>query len=750
MACTCVSTPTKICTEITAGGQTLCNCVESKPPSSCAGEIVQLNDGTWICRTIQTATTLECSTVSCDEADGFVYNPITNKCEKTVTSPPCAGGYVFNPITEECEPPGVVPTPMCPPDSIYNFITNTCTTFPLSPAIPTTIDSCKADIIILNSVCPGPNIPQRRKAFIDKFIDNIALGLDNASGDYRLQILTCTHTTPNITFKLISGSTGFNITTGVRVNKASEYFKYGSFDSSASCNQPNTIYKGLTDAARVLYTSESIVNGNVVPARTGVRKIIILVADGPDTVFQALSIPTPSFNGCVANNTNNYPVPPATGNYPSSIVCYKEMRTAVNQAKCLINANSTLEIFVASDGLSYTDISFFGGPTKIQQYFNDVKSAGIVYNINNTNAATLADQLYADMISLPATPTKPAICSSRTLYSCTEGCVLVNTNQCKCEVSTPPLITCDPSCNIVANEDNADCVCSISSVPNQCGDCEIVDELCSCLIQKNPTIATIRTPISLDDPNFFEKIEWTISYDPKNKMWLSFHDWHPSFMIPSYSHFLTIKDNSFWKHNERFDSFTNYYNIDDADPTKDYGWEVEYNIVTPNQVTTLRSIEYYMEAYKYYNDGKDMFHILDENFNRAIIYNSEQVSPLLSLNIKDKNNPLQPLQYPIVGPVNTQILASKEENKYRFNNFYDITKDRHEFPSANPIVPMFITAPDGYHKSINPAYVNVFKPATEHKKFRHFGNKIILRKTQSGDKKMLLKLVNSKMLNSPR
>ena len=63
---------------------------------------------------------------------------------------------------------------------------------------------------------------------------------------------------------------------------------------------------------------------------------------------------------------------------------------------------------------------------------------------------------------------------------------------------------------------------------------------------------------------------------------------------------------------------------------------------------------------------------------------------------------------------------------------------------------MFITAADGYHKSINPDYVDVFKAPTEHKKFRHFGNKIILRKTHSGDKKMLLKLVNSKMLNSPR
>jgi hypothetical protein len=426
------------------------------------------------------------------------------------------------------------------------------------------------------------------------------------------------------------------------------------------------------------------------------------------------------------------------------------MRRAVNQAKCLIAANPALEIFVASNGVIGGNYSLWGGLTKVQQYFNNVKSAGTVYNIDNTNAVTLANGLYADMLALPAKTGAPAVCSTTTTYSCPPGCTLVNGDECRCQTSTPPLVTCDPSCTIEPDGDNANCVCSISSVPNQCGDCEIVDELCSCLLQVNPTITPIRTPISLDDIKFFEKIEWTISYDPKNKMWISFHDWHPSLMIPSYSHFFTIKDNSFWKHNERFDSFTNYYNIDDADLTKDYGWEVEYNIVTPNQITTLRSIEYYMEAYKYYNDGKDMFHILDENFDRAIIYNSEQISSLLSLKIKDKNNPLQLLQYPIVGPINTQILASKEENKYRFNNFYDITKDRHEFPSTNPIVPMFITAPNGYSKSINPAYVNVFKLATEHKKFRHFGNKIILRKTRSGDKKMLLKLVNSKMLNSPR
>jgi hypothetical protein len=724
-----------------------CDCIYKQDPS-CSGEIVNIGNDVWVCRQVDVQPTVDCSIVTCNEAQGYTYNSITNKCEKIVTSPPCAGGYVFNTETQECEPPAIDPVPMCPEGSVYNFETNTCTTLELSSAIENTTTACKADIIILLSVCPGNNPSVRRKPFIDRLIDNISAGLDNSVGDYRVQVMTTTHTPLRSAVQLYSGSTGFQGQSGF-VTNASDYFKSFSYNPTGTCNQSNAIYKGLTDAANALYTANSRVNGDNTLPRTGVRKIIILVTDTPDWISTAPAS-TPSFNGCFANNSANYPVPPATGHYPNTFAYVNEMRIAVNQAKCLLQNNPALEIFVASNGIASGSLSLWGGTTVVQQYYDDLKSAGTVYNIDNSNAVTLADKLYDDIIALQAEPGAPAVCSETTVYSCPQGCTLVNTNQCSCEVSTPPEITCDPSCDIVADGDNANCVCSISSVPNQCGDCDIVDDLCSCLVQVNPTVTPIRTPISLEDPKFFEKIEWTVSYDPKNKMWLSFHDWHPSLMIPSYNHFFTIKDNGFWKHNERFDSFTNYYNIDDADLTKDYGWEVEYNIVTPNQITTLRSIEYYMEAYKYYNDGKDMFHILDENFDRAIVYNSEQVSPLLALKLKDKNSPLQPLQYPIVSAVNTQILASKEENKYRFNNFYDITKDRHEFPSSNPIVPMFVTAPDGYHKNINAAYVDVFKPATEHKKFRHFGNKIILRKTQSGDKKMLLKLVNSKMLNSPR
>ncbi len=263
--------------------------------------------------------------------------------------------------------------------------------------------------------------------------------------------------------------------------------------------------------------------------------------------------------------------------------------------------------------------------------------------------------------------------------------------------------------------------------------------VCSIAITVNPVVQ--KCPCAFDDPLCFDPCNWTVSYDPKQKMWVSFHDWHPTLMIPSFQNFYTIDGNTIWKHNDRWDSFCNYYD-------KNYPWEIEYPIVTPNQVTTLRSFEYYMDVYKFYNDGKDFFHVLDENFDRAIIYNSEQISGILRLRIKQKNNPLDIIAQPVIGADYIEILYSKEENKFRFNQFWDITNDRGEFSGTK--LPMWRSKCSGYLKDINPDYVDYNKPALQHKKFRHYGNRVILRKNISNDNKMIFKLTNAKNLNSPR
>ena len=269
----------------------------------------------------------------------------------------------------------------------------------------------------------------------------------------------------------------------------------------------------------------------------------------------------------------------------------------------------------------------------------------------------------------------------------------------------------------------------------------------------------------LGDPLVFDNASWTISYDPKNKYWISFHDWHPDLMIPTKDVFLTTKDSGIWKHNILCADYCNFYG-------QNYPFEIEIPIPTGQTVTTLKSIEYILECYRRSAfNCVDQFHVLDYNFDHAIIYNTEQVSGYLNLNLFPKNNVALSLTYP---KLNTNlssfdVLFSKEEQKYRVDQFWDITADRAEFPIGSDYPPTgtvipgttilqgnyasnftWLTGPDGYTRVLNPANLDYNKPLLQRKKFRHYLNYITLRKDISGDVNMIFKLMNTKNQSSLR
>jgi hypothetical protein len=267
------------------------------------------------------------------------------------------------------------------------------------------------------------------------------------------------------------------------------------------------------------------------------------------------------------------------------------------------------------------------------------------------------------------------------------------------------------------------------------------------------------TQYRLGDPIVFDNASWTLSYDPKNKYWISFHDWHPQLMIPTKDVFLTTQSGSIWRHNLICDSYCNYYG-------KDYPFEIEIPIPTAQTVTTLRSLEYVLESYRRSSiNCVDQFHVLDYNFDHAVVYNTEQVSGLLNLNLFPKNNITLSMDYPKLGAnqVSFDILFTKEEQKYRINQFWDITKDRAEFPinsdypPTGPVIPgttilqgnyasnfIWNTAPDGYNRVLNQANLDYNKSILQRKKFRHYINYLSLRKSVSGNVNMIFKLTNSK------
>ena len=272
----------------------------------------------------------------------------------------------------------------------------------------------------------------------------------------------------------------------------------------------------------------------------------------------------------------------------------------------------------------------------------------------------------------------------------------------------------------------------------------------------------------LGDPRYFHDASWTISYDPKLQFWISFHDWHPNFYMPGKGNFLTTKNDGIWKHGAFCNDYCNFYGVQ-------YPFEIELPIPTGQVINTVKSIEYYLECYRRdRNLCVDQFHVLDYNFDQAIVHNSEQVSGYLNLNLYPKNDIPLSLQFPRLSPNQNgyDILYGKEENKYRINQFWDITKDRAEFPigSAYPPAPgpylpdpnstvllgnyednnIWVTEPNGYVKTLNLINLDYAKPELQRKKFRHYVNFLKLSKLNSRDTNMILKIINTKTQYSPR
>lgn len=269
--------------------------------------------------------------------------------------------------------------------------------------------------------------------------------------------------------------------------------------------------------------------------------------------------------------------------------------------------------------------------------------------------------------------------------------------------------------------------------------------------QKGHAFYLDNAEIELGDPRYFDNLSWTISFDPKIKAWISFHDWHPELGIANIRGFLTTKTENgigkIWKHYNNTSKFCNYYGVD-------YPFEIDYISATGQAVTTTRSIEYLLECYVYDEDGIDRYEVLDYNFDKAIVYNNEQVSGNLRLNLSPKNNAPVIVNYPqidtLTGIIN--ILYSKEEQKYRFNQFWDFTRNRGEFQTGGILVqqPIWNTELNGYIRTLNNNNINLNKSPFERKKFRHYANHVVLIRTVSNNVKMLLKVTNNKLLSSPR
>jgi hypothetical protein len=247
--------------------------------------------------------------------------------------------------------------------------------------------------------------------------------------------------------------------------------------------------------------------------------------------------------------------------------------------------------------------------------------------------------------------------------------------------------------------------------------------------------------ISLDNPEFFENVSWTMSYDIKRKSWISWHDWHPDLVMPSQSTFYTIKKTGIFQHNNRCDLFCHYYDVD-------HPFEIEYSFNTNLSENTLMSIEYYMEIFKWSPNCRDKYMFHEDNFDEAIVYNHEQISGLLKLVNAPFNDPFSEIEYPKFNSSSVEVLYSKVENKFRINQLVDLTDNRGMFVGAQRA--LFLTSANGYTREFNQFNLNYNKDVLEHKFFRGYMGNVFFRKKVCRDKNFVFLFAVNKLLDSKR
>lgn len=137
----------------------------------------------------------------------------------------------------------------------------------------------------------------------------------------------------------------------------------------------------------------------------------------------------------------------------------------------------------------------------------------------------------------------------------------------------------------------------------------------------------------------------------------------------------TDKGNScLWKHLNDPTLYNNFYGNIEA-------YVIEYPFSYKYLDEIVQSVQDYTKVYQYIDtlDGVFTNHAKIEIdgawFNKAIIYNGQQNSGLLTLVAKPINNLQELMKYPVSGTDTKEILYTKSDNFYQYNSFWSIVKD---------------------------------------------------------------------------
>jgi hypothetical protein len=204
---------------------------------------------------------------------------------------------------------------------------------------------------------------------------------------------------------------------------------------------------------------------------------------------------------------------------------------------------------------------------------------------------------------------------------------------------------------------------------------------------------------------------WTLSYSLKRQEWRSWHPYLPSFYMHVQEKFYSWLQGSqhIWKHNVE-GHYRTFYGVT-------YPFIVEY-VDNPAPLSTKiwQHLMFQTEAKEFDTDTQEYRDIRDLTFNKALFYNTEQISGVLDITPKQNNAQNYLLQQTQNSNVIGSIFADRNERDWTLNDMRDI--------KINDGVSMFIRNVDQLQsnyfidKIVNPNAIDYSKSWNELESFR--------------------------------
>lgn len=176
--------------------------------------------------------------------------------------------------------------------------------------------------------------------------------------------------------------------------------------------------------------------------------------------------------------------------------------------------------------------------------------------------------------------------------------------------------------------------------------------------------SVIKTGMLFTQKDKFENRSFTVSFDPKEKKWISFHSYNPSWMYNNDEKFFTfVNSNQAYDH-LHLGKYTNFYGTR-------YDFMLETVHYAPN-TSTLEAINWHTKV-EQYDTSRERFKAVDDvTFDTVIAYTHEQSSGPTSIVVKGRNEAY--MTYAV-----DQTMAEKVDQNWRINRIRDRVVD-HTLP----------------------------------------------------------------------